>query len=166
MSLQLHLLLLQWLSHLGSWKKIVVVPFMITKQERNENTGLDFENNSWLTSSAVCTKTCKLWQGEKHERCCHLQLHLSGAWDQTVYVDSPSAPKKNTWRGVWGMGTLLSCWLCEESSTASDIKPLYWERRNGVIITASQENSCHWWEGASTRQTAKPLLLPALVRRL
>lgn len=173
MSLQLHLLLLQWLSHLGTWKKIMVVPFMITKQERNENTSLDFENNSWLTSSAVCTKTCKLWQGEKHERCCHLQLHLSGAWDQTVYVDSPSAPKKppggvsEEWVLCWAAGSVkraplqvtLNPFTGKEGMESSSQLPKKTLVTGEKVQTQDKlQNlfySLHWWGGfrCSSAQT-------------
>ena len=44
----------------GYLEKILVVPLMATKRHRNQNTGLDFENNSWLKNSTVCTMTCKL----------------------------------------------------------------------------------------------------------
>ena len=61
---------------------------------------------------------------------------------------------------------LPSSWRCEEGSTASDIKPLYWERESRLSITASQENSCNRSEGANKRQTLEPVLIPASVRRL
>lgn len=149
----------------GYLEKILVVPFRITKQLRNENTGLDLKTTVGSKAVLPAPSPATFDRG-RNMRDAATCSWISRVPETELFMLILLLLQKNHRKGSLRHGhTLPSSWR-EKGSTASDVKPLYWEKGRGLSITASQEHSCNRSEGANERQTSELLLLSASVRRL